>query len=218
MQLNQILTTTNRVACGAALLLGVVLTYTFTNIYYLGQPVEVPLTIVDLAIPLSPVWIWIYISYYFYLIGIFLNVRNEKVLNQLFWSYLSAGILSAAFFYFYPTTIIRNLYPVVSENHSWSESLLLFIRYIDQSQSCAPSQHIAFSVIAAMAFWQDRESHPKFRIAVSVWALLISYSTMATKQHYFIDVVSGFALGAGVFLAYGFTGRRAPLSVSILHP
>lgn len=187
---------------GAVLLLITILLYFFTNNYFWGKPAFVPITPFDIWAIQSPVWIWVYVSYYFYLIGIYLSVRNEQILNQVYYSYLGAGIAGAIIFFFFPSTVLRELYPL-SQQPGVSEKLLGFIRSIDQSQNCAPSMHIAFSTIAAMTFWRDRQDSPRIRIAVAAWGVLIFYSTMATKQHYFLDVVTGLILGALIFYGIG---------------
>ena len=52
-----------------------------------------------------------------------------------------------------------------------------------------------------------RDIHSRgFVTLLAAWAALIGYSTLATKQHYFVDAIFGGALGA---IAY-FVGLRAP--------
>jgi membrane-associated phospholipid phosphatase len=201
MNLVKIVSNNTKVPMGLVLLLITIVLYFSTNVLYLGQPTHVPLTFVDIWALHSPVWIWVYVTYYFYLIGIYLSVRNEELLNQIYYCYLAAGLSGAMIFFSFPSTVPRELYPL-SADPGLSEMLLGFIRRIDQSLNCAPSMHVAFSTIAALTFWHDRHDSHKTRVGVASWGLLIFYSTMATKQHYFLDVISGFALGAVLFFIF----------------
>ena len=202
---------------GALLLLITIFLYFLTTHFYVGTPSYVPITFFDVWAIHSPIWIWAYVSYYFYLIGIYLSVRDEQILNQIYYSYLAAGIAGAIIFFFFPSTVLRELYPL-AENQGLSEKMLGFIRTIDSSRNCAPSMHVAFSTIAAMTFWRDRKESQKTRFFVTSWSLMIFYSTMATKQHYFLDVISGFVLGVVIFYTFGkvaFVSQTAPREVQI---
>ena len=106
-------------------------------------------------------------------------------------SYSLAGLFACVIFFVYPTSISREFY-LIETNINLSDYVLNFIRQIDTNINCNPSMHVALSLIAALAITSESK---KQGILALVWFCLISYSTMATKQHYFYDVLSGALLG-----------------------
>src|SRR6185436_14225959 len=79
----------------------------------------------------------------------------------------------------YLTTIAR---PAVDS--AAFDGLWLF----DVPENCFPSLHVSLAIIAA-AYW------PRARWIGIAWAIAIAVSTMTTKQHYFVDVAGGIAMG-----------------------
>jgi membrane-associated phospholipid phosphatase len=178
------------VACG----------YFFPNHVVLFPTHPVALTVVDQWIPLSPVWIWFYISYYAILMAAYFVNTGSSVQRFYVDAILVAAATGFLIFIFFPTSISRDLYPWLGPS-DYSSGMLAKIRGADNSVNCLPSMHICMGFIAAyaLALAYGRVG----RVLVWLWFLAICYSTMATKQHYFVDVVSGFALGVtcvGIFL------------------
>ena len=69
----------------------------------------------------------------------------------------------------------------------------------DAAANACPSMHVAVAIFSA--FWlnhllRDIGAPPILRALNWLWFIAIAYSTMAIKQHVFIDVVAGLALGA----------------------
>lgn len=189
----------NRLPLGLLLLLWIIVAYVVPNQFQLTSPVPVPLTPVDRSIPLSPFfWTWIYISYYPYLISVFFFVRDEENLNQYFYSLFVSAAVAAMIFFAYPTSIPRELYPL-NEITGVPDGILNFLRSIDASVNCAPSMHVTMTTIAGLT--AHRESR-RLGPAAAAWAVLIFYSTMATKQHYFIDVMGGLVFGVVTFAVF----------------
>lgn len=174
------------------LILWMVLGYMLPNKINLIEPIMVPKTFVDALIPLSPVWIWPYISYYFFIFGTFLFVRSEHVKKLVFSSYSLSAAVACLIFFLIPTAIERENYPIQENAVGLSVWALNFIRSADTSINCLPSMHIALSAMAALALIKESR---KLTLPAVLWFLLISYSTMATKQHYFLDVAAGVLFG-----------------------
>lgn len=166
------------------------LTYMLPNKIILFEPRPVPLSVIDDMIALSSWWVWFYISYYFFIFGTFLFLKHEKTKKVLYLAYASSALFSCFCFFFFPTSIDRELYPV-GEVKGLSDWALNFIRSADTSVNCLPSMHITLSLTATLCI--SSESRLKGLLAF-VWFVLISYSTMATKQHYFYDFVAGVVL------------------------
>ena len=70
----------------------------------------------------------------------------------------------------------------------------------DYPYNAAPSGHTFYTVIS---FLYIRRWHPKAQGIALIIALLIIASTLFTKQHYVLDVISGLILGIIVY----YTGR-----------
>lgn len=194
-QLYKIVNSKTRIPLGLFVLVWVIVLYMLPQKYQYLESFQVPRTFVDDAIPLTPHWIWIYVSYYFFLVAAYLNPQDEKNANQVFYSYAVSAIISTIIFFIFPTTISRDRYPLL-ETESWSGWMMHMIRLTDASLNCAPSMHCAMSTIAALTFLREKTW---YRWPVASWALFIFYSTMATKQHYWWDVVTGVMFGAFIF-------------------
>ena len=167
-----------------------ILTYMFPNKFILTQPQEVQTTFIDHAIPLSSPWIWVYVSYYLFIFAPYLFSQNLMFRKMIFSSYMSAASISCLIFFAFPTSISRDLHPL--EVNSFSDHALQFIRNADTSVNCVPSMHIALSLISTLTLALYNR---KIGILAGFWFLMISYSTMATKQHYFYDVAAGAIFG-----------------------
>lgn len=155
------------------------------------EPWPVPVTNVDDWIELSSLWIWVYVSFYIYFAGTYLF--SESLFNRrlLFYSYMWSATFSLFYFFIFPTSITRENYLI--ESNGFSDMALNIIRDLDTSVNCIPSMHICLSTIATITILKASKTWGCLAI---LWLILIAYSTMATKQHYFYDVVTGAALGA----------------------
>jgi len=64
----------------------------------------------------------------------------------------------------------------------------------DPATNCVPSLHVSLALLGATSFWPERR---RLAGACLGWATLIAVSTLTTKQHYAVDVVSGALVAAG---------------------
>jgi membrane-associated phospholipid phosphatase len=117
--------------------------------------------------------------------------------------YLSAvtvlSLIGFSIFLFWPT-IIPKL------NIDWAQyPAVAFLKSVDASGNACPSLHVAFAVLTGI--WLHRllkqmRTPISLRVLNICWCLLIAYSTLATKQHVALDVVSGAALGLCVTMLF----------------
>lgn len=96
-------------------------------------------------------------------------------------------------FYFWPTATPPFAVDTVAHPS------FAFLKTVDTSGNACPSLHVGVAVFSA--FWLAvllREvGAPRYVNVINVaWCVLIVYSTLATKQHVFVDALSGFVLGA----------------------
>jgi membrane-associated phospholipid phosphatase len=167
--------------------------------------ITMPLTVLDGLAPFYPPALLIYVSLWVYVAvppALLLGLR--ELVAYGFWV---AGLCVAGLliFYFWPTTLLP--YPV-NRGQYWGFDIL---QGIDASGNACPSLHVATAAFSA--FWLDRVLKEMNvgnlgRLLNALWFVAIAYSTMATKQHVFIDVAAGFALGT-VFALLSLRFRKA---------
>lgn len=172
------------------------ITYMLPNKLFLREPWPVPATVFDQWVSVSSWWIWIYASFYVYFIGAYLFSKNLFDRQLLFFSYIGAATFSMFCFFIFPTSVSREKY--LTGSNGTSELALNFIRSVDNSVNCLPSMHVCLSTIATITLFRASKT---LGYTAIIWLSLISYSTMATKQHYFYDVITGAALGVFTWLS-----------------
>ena len=191
-----------RANLGWKLLLFVTLGPAFTVFYYVPQwlPIfastTIPLTRIDQAIPFQPWWIWPYMSLYvMLLVPPLLATRKQDL-----WRYAKGMtimfVTCCVFFFLWPVA-----YPRPPLAGSSATGFYKLITSIDDPINSLPSLHAgitAYTLFFAAAALKDLGRGPYLAIQVVgwFWAALILYGTLATKQHYLVD------LPPGVFVAW----------------
>lgn len=168
------------------------LLYFATNQQSLVAAHALPLTAVDRAAPFAPWTGWIYILVFVLPLAPCLLVRNDHDVKMICRSFLALTTVTAVFFFLYPT-----IYPrpdmTVSGFVDWP---LAVVRLLDTPKNCFPSQHVAVAFLSAFFI---RRFSPKWSVPALLLAVAISISTLTTKQHYFWDVLSGFASSVAAY-------------------
>ncbi|HEU5079854.1 MAG TPA: phosphatase PAP2 family protein [Opitutaceae bacterium] len=173
----------------------------------LFQPTVMPETIVDRWIGFQPAAFWLYVSLWAYVqIPAALLLRRPEV--ALYGK--AIALLSLAGF------VIFIAWPTRLDSASFDlahHSAFRGLKTIDASGNACPSLHVAFAIFSAASINQSlREVFaPTWtRCLNNLWCIGIVYSTLATRQHVFLDVVAGTALGAIAALLY--LKRRARIA------
>ena len=161
-----------------------------------------PATWLDRAIPFQPEpWGWIYMSEFLLTgVGPWL-ITDRRALADFT---LGLLIITGAGF------LIFLLYPVASPRPAAlpSRGSISIITHLDGPLNAFPSLHAAFLVYmlaVARRLWP--RPHPATVLAALAWAVLVLYATLATRQHYSLDLVAGAALG---LIAHRFAWRPRP--------
>jgi len=199
--------------------------YLFLSRHALAPIHNLPMTWLDRWAGFRPHrWSWVYESN-FLLVGAvpwLLQTRSE-IRRYLSGFVLLAGVSFLAFL-IYPVSSPRPL------DHD-SDPFLIFITHVDGPLNAFPSLHAAtliYTVCLILRLFgpthresttagvlpllpprQERagERRAVFRVVaavLSVWTLLILFATLATKQHYALDLLAGALLGC---VAYWFAWR-----------
>ncbi len=171
--------------------------YLVPNHLQLFPPRQLWWTPVDAAVPFLPGTVWIYFSDYVLVAAAFmLQTRGFQVWRYVR-TYLALLVVGAVIHLSWPTVFPREWFPV--DGGTFSARALATLRGVDAATSCLPSEHVAGSYLAAFSLWQHR---PVTFAAFLLWATAIAVSTLTTKQHYLVDIVTGLLLAlaiAGVF-------------------
>lgn len=152
---------------------------------------QLPMTALDRWAGYHPYpWAWIYESV-FLLTGIIPWLIITKVeLRRYVTGFALLALVSFAFFTIFPVAAPR-------PSHVEPTPFLLFITHIDGPLNAFPSLHAGCLIYNLMlAHRLFGKSMSNFVAgALWLWALLILFGTLATKQHYALDLLAGGALG-----------------------
>jgi membrane-associated phospholipid phosphatase len=135
-------------------------------------------------------WAWVYESN-FLLVG----VVPWLIVSQVELRRYAAGFALLAVVSF----VVFALFPVASPRPANLEAspFLIFITHVDGPLNAFPSLH-AGSLIYALA-WARRlcgaSLNPWMAALLLAWAALILFATLATKQHYALDLLAGGLIG-----------------------
>ncbi len=186
------LTRQNKYAVGLVAAVIAAALYLFTNHLHFLEPQLLPMWALDRAIPFVPQMVWIYISEYIFFTTVYLTCKDITNTNKYLYSFLALQTVSVLIFIFWPTTYPRDQFPLVaSEMDSWTYYAFNSLRTSDSPASCCPSLHVSSVYLSAFVFLDDqRRKFPFFFL----WGTAIALSTLPTKQHYVIDVVTGFVM------------------------
>jgi len=192
-----ILTKENKIWIGFAWFVIAGSLYLGSNHIHFFEPRFLPMSWVDLGTPFIPQTVWVYMSEYLFFYTIFLTCRDIVNLNRYIYSFLALQLVSVTIFWLWPTTYPRDAYPLIPDAMDRATYFLFnSLRQTDSPASCAPSLHVSSVYLSSFLFLKEQKE--KF-IWFFVWGTLIAISTLTTKQHYLIDVITGFMMAVGVF-------------------
>jgi len=194
----------------------------FNAFYFLPQwvawraPVRLPMTIVDRLVPFDPGWVYVYVSMYvMLLIPPLLTTRGESL-----WRYtISATIMflaAAVFFVLWPVEYPR---PALTGVAPWVYHIVISL---DRPVNSIPSLHaglVAYTLFFAARALDDVPVGMRRSIlwVGTTWSAAILYATLATKQHYLLDLPAGVLL-AWLAHALAWRGAARPAAVAQQDP
>ena len=157
-------------------------------------------TFIDILIPFRPNWVWAYsFLYYPLLFSVILTMQDLRQFSFVIMSFIVMLILQVVIAFLVPVKTPGAWRSYDPEN-SRSEKFLFKLQAVDQGGNCFPSMHISavflslFHILANTSDWLSPWIGLMFLVA-----MLISASTVFTKQHYFVDIPGGIALAGCVF-------------------
>ncbi len=210
----------NKFSTCVALLIVATLLYLSANHFPIFEPQRLHLSFVDKGMPFLPLTVWIYLSEYLYFFVLIFLAKDLRSLNKLIYAMCLLQFISCGIFWLWPTTYPRELFPLTSEIDPVTHFVFKYLREADSPNSCCPSLHVSSVVLCCLSYMEIKV--PSRAIAVrnfsliSLWAIAIAVSTLTTKQHYLIDIISGSALAYAVYfiqfklLSYRYLPSAAP--------
>ena len=163
--------------------------------------------VIDDAIPIVPAFAVIYLfSYVFWICG---PVAVSLTKKRNFVNYIAglslAYLIGFLFFVFMPTCMDRTREGLmeVAARPGLFNGMLKTIYAADGSAlafNLFPSYHCLISAYCWLGVRNRPEISKGFRAYSLIMAILISLSTVLTKQHYFIDIPGGWAIAVGCYL------------------
>jgi membrane-associated phospholipid phosphatase len=155
-------------------------------------PTLMPLTALDLLIPLQPGALWAYVSVWIY-IGAGPGLQRTFGAMAVYGAWVCGlCIVGLSIFYFWPTQV-----PVLMLDATASPAFAV-LHQVDEAGNACPSMHVAvaiFTVVRVDAVLRLMRSPLLLRLFNVAWFLVIVYSTLAIKQHVVLDVAAGALLG-----------------------
>ena len=148
----------------------------------------------DHAIPFVPQFVWVYHTLIpVILITMFSFVSRKEVFFSAFTAYMIASVTLSIFYVLFPSFYPRESFVDPSSISGW---LVELTRMIDGANNTFPSGHVTFSWLLAffVGLTQYAKSRLWIRTVYYIWAILITLSTLALKQHFIVDVLSGILL------------------------
>ncbi|MEK7511996.1 MAG: phosphatase PAP2 family protein [Patescibacteria group bacterium] len=171
-----------------------VIMYLTTNQKVFFEPIDLPFTAIDTAIPFLS-WTIVVYALIFPLIAIVPFLINTEVLfHRAMLCAIYVILLQMVFFVFFPTGYHAR--PDISGLEFPWQQIYSGLYKLDSSFNCYPSFHVSLCALIPLLLYHER---PKLCLFFSVLCPLIAISTLTTKQHYFIDAVGGLGLGMVVY-------------------
>jgi membrane-associated phospholipid phosphatase len=181
----------NKIVVGCITFLFAGAIYLLANHHPIFEPQLLAMTSFDRAIPFLPWTVLIYVSEYIYFAAVYLLCRNTLNVNRVVYSVVAIQLVSVSIFMAWPTTYPRELFPLPADLNPLVRWVFTNLRNGDAPTNCCPSLHVSSVFLCGMVFINEqREKLWPFMI----WATLIGLSTLTTKQHYIVDVVTGLAM------------------------
>jgi membrane-associated phospholipid phosphatase len=186
-----------KVTLPMVILVGMVPFYIFIAGPHANRTQHVPAIAFDGVIPLVPAWSLVYGALYAFLIALpVFVVREEEHLRRTVRAYLAVWITAYACFLAYPTIAPR---PEVIPEQGFGAWGLDLLYGMDPPYNCFPSLHVAHSFVSALTCLRV---HRRVGIVAIGGAILVSLSTLFSKQHYVLDVIAGALMALVAYVVF----------------
>ena len=158
---------------------------------------------IDKKIPALPYFALIYVLWFpliaIFPISLFKAAENLYELYVICW--IADIVISVIIYLAYPTTCTR---PKDLEDIKGGWMLKILYKFSYKGLNCSPSMHCSISTLVLIFALTAFTMPINLRIIYSTTALGIILSTLFTKQHVLVDLVTGALLALVIFLCVSF--------------
>ena len=162
-------------------------------------------TSLDRAMPFQPAWVLVYIGTFVFWIYQYTTVARESPSKayRLATADFIAKLICLVFFIALPTTNVR---PTV-EGNGFIPFVMRFIYWVDTPTNLFPSIHCFVAWLGTRYIYECKSLRHRVLTGIlcTIGTLLVFASTLFTKQHVLLDVVSGVAVAEIGWLVARFT-------------
>lgn len=151
----------------------------------------------DESVPFVPESLIIYFGcYLFWIVNYIIIAKREKEwAYQFYFADAISRIVCFAIFLLFPTTNIR---PELRGTGIWYQGMAFLYR-VDAADNLFPSIHCLVSWFCYIGIRGSKKIPKWYQWASCVMAVLVFISTLTTKQHVIIDIISGVAIAELTF-------------------
>jgi len=180
-----------RLAILVLTLLGWLVIYFFVNRLQVDPNRRIDLgTELDRKTPYVQLFALVYFSTYIFVVQPFIILSNAWQFYWMLTSFVSISVISSLIHATIPSKIERVEQVTTGGLSSW---MLGLFQKTCKPYGNFPSMHIGLSVpVVAANFMVGGSVNGSIML---IWAVLIAFSTLYTKQHYILDVLAGFMGG-----------------------
>ncbi len=170
--------------------------YLTSNHIHLIEPILLPMSWIDHAVPFWPNTVWIYISEYIFFFAVYVTARDMENCNKYLYSFMALQIVSVSIFWIWPTTYPRDQFPLPEDMNALTYYVFSSLRAADTPANCCPSLHVSSVYLSSFLFLDEQKRKFPFFF---FWGSLIATSTLTTKQHYLVDIIAGLGMAIIVY-------------------
>jgi len=148
----------------------------------------------DRKIPFVPVWVLVYFSTYPFVLQPFIILEKAQ---EFYWG-LACFVTITVVSHLVHTVVPSQIQRVEKLDNLGASGLMIKVfQYVCKPYDNFPSMHVGLSVPVVGAGFMA--GGPVVGSVMLVWAVLIALSTLFTKQHYIIDVLTGVLGGVVIY-------------------
>lgn len=161
------------------------LQWPFSEVIY-----ELPFLPFEKAVPFIPSTIVFYLLCYAMPPFAFMVIKQKKDLFVVLRAFLLAVMVQYIFWMLFPVAYPDR--PSVNPGDGWTHGLVYALYWFDYPpMNCFPSLHVS---MACLSYYVIKMHLPVLKRLFFILAFCIAVSTLTLKQHYALDVLSGFAV------------------------
>lgn len=181
-------------------LIAIQTTFYFISKLLQGEPHLIG-NFIDEAIPFNSLFIIPYCLWYLliFIVPYYLFLKDKDMFYKYIICYVFTALISNTIFLFYPTMVIR---PEIEVTNITTFMTKIVYLVDTPSINCFPSLHCAISMLFILTSCTSKKINSKFKIFIFFMSVLVMLSTLFTKQHVFIDLVSGDLIALIVFIIF----------------